>query len=339
VIELTDDKMVAHQAEKDSSLDGKICLVTGGSRGIGRGICLQLAGAGATVYVTGRNQQDLDKIGEEMMARGAKAVHPLRVDHSDDDQVKGLFETIKSAGRLDLLVNNAYSGVDYMFKHIDKGFWEEEDPAANWDRYNNVGLRNHFICSTYAARMMVEQKSGLIINISSAGGLRYIFNVPYGVGKAAVDRMAQDTAHELRKHNVAVVSLWPGAVKTEIVNNLFISKDQPGVSKEEKAAINTLSATIPKDSWQMGETVEFSGKAVVHLAKDGNIIKKTGRVLTTADMALEYGFREDDGTMPLDFFALKTFFLQHKATQMLAAVTPSFIRVPKTLVHLAGFKF
>ena len=147
-------------------------------------------------------------------------------DHSKDDQVEALFERIKQEnnGRLDVLVNNAYAGVDTIFTGMgNKVKFYETNPAEQWDTINGVGLRNHFLCTVFASRMMVERKNGLIINVSSSGGMRYLFNVAYGVGKAACDRMAADCAIELKKSNVTMVSLWPGPVKTEYVQDKMIN--------------------------------------------------------------------------------------------------------------------
>jgi len=319
-----------------TNLRGKVCLVTGGSRGIGRGIALQLAKAGATVYLTGRNMEALIKCADEMRESCAagdnKDIHPVQVDHANDDQVRQLFDQIKGEqGRLDILVNNAYAGVDYIFRNLDKSFWENDDPGVFWDRHNNVGLRNHFICSSYAARIMSEQKSGLIVNISSAGGLQYLFNVPYGVGKTAVDRMTQDTAHELKKHNVAVVSLWPGPVKTEIVQDIFINNDN---------APKAFAGGDAQEAFSMGESVEFSGKAVVALGTSDEkaIMKKSGRVLLTSDLASEYGFTEDDGSLPMDIFSLKAALMQ-TPLRAISGFVPGFLKVPKIALYLAGFKF
>jgi len=306
------------------NLTGKVCLVTGASRGIGRGIAMQLAKSGATVYITGRKIDDLKKAADEMKGNGAKEVIPLQVDHSNEDQIKTLFEKIKSEkSHLDVLVNNAYAAVNHITENMGKPFWEAE-PAYSWDIVNNVGLRNHFICTTYAARMMSDQKSGMIVNISSAGGLRYLFNVPYGVGKAAVDRMTQDTAFELRRHNVAVVALWPGAVKTETI--------QANILDNENADPRS------KAMFAEGETVNFAGKAVAHLAADESVMKKTGRILMTNDLASEFNFTEDDGSIPKDPFSLKSVLTLSKLT-WLAAITPEFIPMPKTLLYLAGYKF
>merc|ERR1712002_982044 len=239
------------------ALTGRICLVTGASKGIGRGIAVQLGEAGATVYITGRSVDKLRECAAEIQKRGGKAI-PVSVDHSDDAQVEKLFERIKAenSGRLDVLVNNAYAGVSMIQQNSGKKFYLA-DPAEQWDAINGVGLRNHFLCTVFASRMMVERKNGLIINVSSSGGIRYLFNVAYGVGKAACDRMAADCAIELKKSNVTMVSLWPGPVKTEYVQDKMINIDS-SVSSEKKATANMFD--------KLGETIEFAGMAVSKLA-------------------------------------------------------------------------
>uniref|UniRef100_A0A914EJD0 Dehydrogenase/reductase SDR family member 1 n=1 Tax=Acrobeloides nanus TaxID=290746 RepID=A0A914EJD0_9BILA len=229
------------------SLRGKIAVVTGASRGIGRGIALQLGAAGAKVYVTGRepkkslsNQNSslpsLDKTAQEVTESGGKGIIAY-VDHSDMSQVKELFERIEreNNGQLDILVNNAYSAITTINDNMDKKFYES-DPEI-WDDVNNVGLRNHYYCSVYATRLMRSRgQGGLIVNISSVGGLKYLYNVPYGVGKAACDRMAADMAEELRKENITVISLWPGPIETELLEDLgmvsrFDSEKSAGTPK------------------------------------------------------------------------------------------------------------
>jgi dehydrogenase/reductase SDR family member 1 len=121
------------------------------------------------------------------------------------------------------LVNNAYKGVQTIFKNSETKFWEQAPEV--WDDINNVGLRNHYICSVYASRLMVKRNKGLIITISSIGSMMYLFNVPYGVGKAACDKLAIDCGIELKKYNVASLSLMVGAVKTELVTQLSQEKD------------------------------------------------------------------------------------------------------------------
>merc|ERR1712020_539667 len=156
------------------ALTGRICLVTGASKGVGRGIAVQLGEAGATVYITGRSVDKLKECAAEIQKRGGKAI-PVSVDHSDDGQVEKLFERIKAenSGRLDVLVNNAYAGVSMIQQNSGKKFYLA-DPAEQWDAINGVGLRNHFLCTVFASRMMVEKKNGLIVNVSSPGGLRLV---------------------------------------------------------------------------------------------------------------------------------------------------------------------
>uniref|UniRef100_A0A1I8HBT8 Dehydrogenase/reductase SDR family member 1 n=1 Tax=Macrostomum lignano TaxID=282301 RepID=A0A1I8HBT8_9PLAT len=313
------------------SLSGKVCLVTGATRGIGKGIALQLGEAGATVYITGRTMDpkpgaavggSIKETIAEIEARGGRAIG-VQCDHKKDEDVKRLFEQIQQEqnGRLDLLVNNAYSAVSYIFESIGKKFWELDVSA--WDEVNNVGLRNHYICSVYASRMMVERGTGLIVNISSAGGLRYLFNVPYGVGKAAVDRLAGDMAVELKSRGVAAVSLWPGAVQTEEI-------------------MSNLSNMPPQQRrvFEQGETVEFAGKAIVALASTpvSSLLKdKTGRVLLTGDLADEYCLRDAGNRQVLSMRSLK-FMLSHAGYSWLAGFVPTFPKANQTgfIMSLSG---
>lgn len=307
------------------NLSGKVCIVTGGSQGIGKGIALQLGEAGAIVYITGRNKTNLENAAKEVKERGAQSAIPLQVDHSNDEEVKKLFDTVKTQqkGQLDILVNNAYAGVNMIMQNMGSKFWES-DPFETWDCINGVGLRNHYCCTALASTIMTENKCGLIINVSSGGGLRYLFNVAYGVGKAACDRMAADCAMELKKHNVAMVSLWPGAVKTEKVQALVLDKkDVPQKSKKV---------------WDGGESIEFSGKAVTRLAVDEKIMTKTGKILLTSHLSSEYEFKDIDGLTPSDFTSVK-YLMASSGHTWLAACIPSFVRVPLFLVHFGSYKF
>ncbi|XP_033626153.1 dehydrogenase/reductase SDR family member 1-like isoform X2 [Asterias rubens] len=317
-------------------LSGKVCLVTGATRGIGRGIALQLGEAGATVYITGRTLKpksdgkagtsgSLTTTAEEIEARGGKCI-PVQCDHADDEQVKQLFEQISKEqnGRLDVLVNNAYAAVSLLTEQYGKKFWEVS--PNTWDTVNNVGLRCHYIASWYAAKMMVPAKQGLMINVSSPGGLNYLFNVAYGVGKAACDRMAADCAFELKKSNVAFISLWPGAVKTEIFEETILS------DKADNFPDGFL------DVFQFGESVEYPGKAVACLAQDKNIMKKSGRVLLTAELGEEYGFTDIDGSNPLNFRQIKS-LLKMSGHPWLAAMTPGFLKIPFWLWSISASKF
>ncbi|XP_071091825.1 dehydrogenase/reductase SDR family member 1-like [Haliotis cracherodii] len=313
------------------TLAGKVCIVTGATRGIGRGIALQLGEAGATVYITGRTlttPKDADVAGSltdtatEVKARGGKCI-PVQCDHSKDEDVKKLFERVarEQEGQLDVLVNNAYAAVNDIAKNFNVPFWEQAEDM--WDQVNNVGLRNHYICSVLASRMMVPRKQGLIINVSSIGGLSYLFNVPYGVGKEACDRMAKDCSVELKKHNVAYASLWPGAVKTETVTRYL----------DEESMFSKFQETFKN-----GETVEYAGKCVVSLATDSNIMKKTGRILISTDLGYEYGFVDIDGKTPPNPRQIK-FLVAYSGASWLAGIIPGFLKIPLWVLALMGNKF
>jgi len=305
------------------ALQGKVCLVTGAARGIGRGIALQLGGAGATVYITGRTLANLEECAKEIKARGGNAV-TVQMDHSIDAEVEKLFTKIQQeqAGKLDLLVNNAYAGVNTIFTSTGKKFWET-NPTETWDAINGVGLRGHYHCTVLASRLMVENRQGLIVNVSSIGGLKYLFNVAYGIGKAGCDRMAADCGFELKNRGVAMVSLWPGAVKTEYIQDKIL---------------NVETKNPMKAAFEKGETIEFAGKAIVALAADENVIKKTGRILQTRDLANEYSFQEDDGTLPPDMRQVNN-LLAYAGFGWLSYIVPSFIRIPMWVMHFGSYKF
>ncbi|KAI8516853.1 Dehydrogenase reductase SDR member [Branchiostoma belcheri] len=285
------------------SLVGKVAIVTGASRGIGKGIALQLAEAGATVYITGRTLlpdgrgTSLTECVEEIKKRGGHAV-PVQCDHEKDDEVKGLFERVarEQNGRLDILVNNAYSSSKACIDHIEepKGFWDA--PLEPWNQTISVGVRNSYICAVYAARLMVPARAGLIVNISSEGGLTYGLNPAYCVCKAAMDRIASDCAQELREHNVAF-------------------RDLHGMGR------NNL-----KHQWS--QRADYSGKGIVHLATDPDIMAKTGRILTSGDLADEYGFKDIDGRSPPDYVRRLRDRLSMTGYTRLAAWVPAFVKIP-----------
>ncbi|KAM9202359.1 dehydrogenase/reductase SDR family member 1 [Dugong dugon] len=254
-------------------MKGQVCVVTGASRDIARGIALQLSQAGATVYITGRHLDTLQAAAQEVQSRGGGCV-PVVCDSSQESEVQSLFEQVdrEQHGRLDMLVNNAYAGVQAILNNKKNAFWES--PAFP-DDINNVGLRGHYLCSVYGARLMVPSGQGLIVVISSFGGLQYAFSVPYGVGKAACDRLAADCARELRRHGVSYVSLWPGLVQTELL-------------KEHMAKENTSENPLLKQFrpiFSSVETTELSGKCIVALATDPDSLSLSGKVLPSCDLA------------------------------------------------------
>ncbi len=170
-------------------------------------------------------------------------------------------------GQLDLLVNNAYSGVQALRDAYSQPFWDCE--PSLWDASNNVGLRSHYVASVFAARMMAKRKSGLICTISSWGSMSYIFNTAYGVGKAACDRLAADMAVELKPHNVASVSIWPGIVGTELFYRFASEMNQTDATDQKNSLISD------RYNW---ETPLFTGRVIAALAGELNVMRRTGRV-------------------------------------------------------------
>lgn len=270
------------------SLMGKVAVVTGASRGIGKGMALVLGQEGATVYVTGRTvtsgSHDLPgTVGEtaaEIDKRGGKGV-AVQVDHGKPDQIAALFEQIKrEQGRLDLLVNNAFSIPEDLIE--PGGFWEK--PLSNLEMVE-VGVVSNFVAAWHAARIMVPRKSGLIIAISGYVGVTYTYGVVFGTCKSAVDRMARDMAIELAPHNVASISLWQGLTMTE--------RAQRNIANNP--AMMQQVVTNPN----IGCTPEFPGRVIAALAKDPEIMKRSGGTFITAEVAQDYGITDIDGrTIP-----------------------------------------
>ncbi|XP_011383825.1 dehydrogenase/reductase SDR family member 1 isoform X1 [Pteropus vampyrus] len=304
-------------------MKSQVCVVTGASRGIGRGIALQLCQAGATVYVTGRHLDTLRATPQDAQSRGGRCI-PVVCDSSQESEVRSLFEQVaREQGRLDVLVNNAYAGVQAILNNTNKAFWET--PASFWDDINNVGLRGHYLCSVYGARLMVPAGRGLIVVISSIGGLKYLANVPYGVGKAACDRLAADCALELRRHGVSYVSLWPGLVQTELLKDYLRNNDNA-----EDSLLKQFSSA---------ETTEMSGKCVVALATDPNILSLSGKVLPSCDLARRYGLRDVDGRPVWDYLSLSSVISHASSLGWLASYLPGFLRMPKWVMTLYTSKF
>jgi NAD(P)-dependent dehydrogenase (short-subunit alcohol dehydrogenase family) len=284
-------------------LAGKVALVTGASRGIGKGVALELGALGATVYITGRTVEPSSNVLGGSVGQTAREVDELggrgiavRCDHADDEQVKSVFEQIRSEQkRLDILVNNACSAQD-MGRHIGKLAWQQ--PISAWDEVHQVGLRSAYVASVLAAPMMVEQRAGLIANISSMGAVSYLHSVAYGTAKAGLDKLAADLAYELRPHEVTVLSLWPGLVRTELIL----------AETREKADGSGLEMVLPRHEGDAGpeqtvdlaisESPRFTGRAVAALFADEKRLDKTGGAFACAELALQYGFTDLDGNQP-----------------------------------------
>lgn len=264
------------------SLAGKVAVVTGASRGLGKGIAQVLAERGATVYVTGRTVTPgihplAGTIGEtarECDKRGGKGI-AVQVDHAQDEQVAALFDQVqRDQGRLDILVNNAIAIPDEIVQ--PGAFWQK--PISNWEMFD-IGVRASFLAARHAASIMVPQRSGLIVAISGYVGVTYTYSTIFGTTKSATDRMARDMAIELKPHNVASVSLWQGFTFTELA----------------RQNLKTVAGMAAKLNSDVGSSVEFPGRVIAALAADSEVMKLSGGTFIAPELAQKYGITDIDG--------------------------------------------
>lgn len=288
------------------SLSHCIAIVTGASRGAGRGIATELGAAGATVYVTGRSQRhrpaasyeqiqslsnleqlpgSIEQTAEEVTAAGGRGI-AVACDHTDEAQVRALFERVRAEqGRLDVLVNNAWGGHETFDGVFKAPFWERS--MANWDAMMDRGVRNHLLASRHAAPWFVEQGRGLIVTTTFWDRDRYMAgNLFYDLAKASMTRLAFGMAEELRAHDVASVAVSPGWMRTEFV----LAGHQ--TDETQWQSVPALART---------ESPRYLGRAVVALASDPNIMARSGQVLRVGDLARAYGFTDIDGRVPPPF--------------------------------------
>jgi dehydrogenase/reductase SDR family protein 1 len=247
-------------------------LVTGASRGVGRGIAAALDEEGFRVYATGRS------VASATLPAG---IVRLPCDHLKDEETAAVFARIASeTDSLDILVNSAWGGYERM---VESGvftwpapFWEQ--PAHRWTGMMDAGVRAAFVASAHAARLMVPRRSGLIVNISHWAARKHIGNVIYGVAKAATDKLTADMAYELRRHGVTVISLYPGLVRTEAVM--------------EAAAAGWFDLSN-------SESPEFAGHVIAAFARHAAALDHSGQVLVTASLAEQFGIRDTGGKQPV----------------------------------------
>ena len=266
-----------------------VALVTGATRGTGKGIAIGLASAGMTVYITGRTttmataklkgeilQGTLEETVNVINASGGTAIG-ISCDHNDDAQTQAAINQIENEqGRLDILVNNAALIHENL---IDPGgFWEK--PLELGDILD-VGLRSAYVTSYYAAPLMVKRRGGLITFTSSFGSVCYMHGPAYGAQKAGIDKFAADMAIDLENENVAAISLWLGPQVTERTD--IVLKHHPEQYEGFMA---------------MAETPEFNGRIIHALACDSDLMSRSGQTLITAELALEYGISDVDGRQP-----------------------------------------
>jgi NAD(P)-dependent dehydrogenase (short-subunit alcohol dehydrogenase family) len=267
-----------------STLKGKIALVTGGSRGAGRGIAIELAKTGATVYVTGRGNHShpyqkfgtLETTIAEIEKQGGKGI-AITCDHTHDQETKSVMEQIESEqGRIDILVNNVWGGNELSIDSLP--FWEL--PLQHWDTMFLAGVRAQLITNYYALPLMRKQESGLIVHTTFWDHWKYTGNFYYDLAKNALVRMAFGLAEDLKEDPITVLAVSPGWMRTELVLDAFHTDE------EHWTEVKELART---------ESIYYIGRAIVALASDTQVYKKSGQVLLVGDLAREYDFTDLDG--------------------------------------------
>jgi dehydrogenase/reductase SDR family member 1 len=267
------------------ALAGRVAVVMGASRGIGRGVALELGAAGAEVVVAGRTLHAgggpagcLTEAVGDIAALGGKAI-PIRCDAKDDAQVAELFARVRAGlGRLDILVNAAFDTPGFR-SSINVPFWEL--PLSVWSDVVDLGTRSAYAASAAAVPLFMDSGGGLIVNVSGRGAETYRYNVAYGVGKAALDRMTRDMARELLAHQVTVVSIWPGATRTEHIDAMLARGDAWA-----RANVGDVESM---------ETPRYLGRSVAALASDEDRLMRTGGRFWCAELAEHYGFTDELG--------------------------------------------
>jgi len=260
------------------ALTGKIAVVTGASRGIGKGIALALGEQGATVYVTGRStgagERTIDTTARQVTEAGGEG-RAIQCDHGNDAEIEALFAAIGAeAGRIDLLVNNVYKIPDPPA--WGGGFWDH--PISIWDDQVGIGLRAHYVASWHAAPLLFAAGQGAaILNVSSPGGQSYHFSSSYGAGKAGLDRLTADMAVELEPKGVAAVVLYPGSVATEFIQD---------VAKTQDIDLSQSQTTL------------LVGRAAVALLMAPDLMERSGTIQWVEDLAEEFELTDEHGKRP-----------------------------------------
>jgi NAD(P)-dependent dehydrogenase (short-subunit alcohol dehydrogenase family) len=261
-----------------------VAIVTGASRGAGRGIALALGSQGCTVYVTGRSEREGDAAvpgtihatAAEVTALGGTGI-AVRCDHGDDAQVAELFARVESEqGRLDILVNNACAIQNAL--HAPGMFWEK---PLSLSRMIDVGVRSGYVASWHAAALMVRQGRGLVVFTSSPGAVHYCMGPAYGAHKAGLDKLAADMAVDFTGTGVAAVSVWMGALATERLLAMI---------EAEPAKYGHLPAML--------EPPEFTGQVIWELWNDPELAALSGKTLIGAELGRTYNVTRPDGTFP-----------------------------------------
>ena len=260
-----------------SDLKGQVAVVTGASRGIGKGIALALAEKGCTVYVTGRTTGDgdrtIDTTARQVNEAGGVG-HAIQCDHGSDDDIARLFEQIgKEAGHIDILVNNVYKIPSPPA--WGGGYWDH--PIQVWDDQVGIGLRAHYVASWHAAQWMFKSDNARMLNVSSPGGQSYHYSSSYGAGKAGLDRLTADMALELEPKGIPAVVLYPGAVSTEFI--------------QDAAAEQGMDLS-------QSQTPLLVGRAATSLLMSDDLQSRSGSIQWVENLIEEFDLVDENGSRP-----------------------------------------
>ncbi len=276
-----------------NTLEGKIALVAGATRGAGRAIARTLAEHGATVYCTGRSTrghgamggrpETLEETAELITAAGGKAI-AVRADHTVEADVVAVCDRIREEqGRLDILINDVWGGDELI--DFGKKFWELSMDKAR--ALLERAVFTHIQTSRYAVPLMFQAERGLIVEVTDGDTFGYRGNFTYDLTKMSVIRLAFNMAQELRKTKITALSVTPGFLRSEFMLDLF------GVTEA-----NWRDAVSKEPHFIASETPFYVARAIAALAADPDVRRKAGRVFSSWDLAKEYGFTDVDGNRP-----------------------------------------
>lgn len=263
-------------------LKGQIAVVTGSSRGIGKGIAIALGEKGCTVYSTGRTTGDGDRTIDttaRLVTEAGGEGRAIACDHGDDADIERLFKQIgEEAGRIDILVNNVYKIPNPPA--WGGGFWDH--PIQIWDDQVGIGLRAHYVASWHAAQWMFKSDKARMLNVSSPGGQSYHFSSSYGAGKAGLDRLTADMAIELEPKGIPACVLYPGSVATEFIQD----------AAEEREMDLSQS-----------QTPLLVGRAAAALLMLDDLMSRTGTIQWVEDLIEEFDLYDENGSRPTQRYA------------------------------------
>jgi NAD(P)-dependent dehydrogenase (short-subunit alcohol dehydrogenase family) len=285
-------------------LQGKIALVAGATRGAGRGIAIALGEAGATVYCTGRSSrgrpatpgrsETIEETAELVTAAGGRGI-AVRVNHTEPAEVKELVARIKRGHQgLDILVNDVWGGDPLT--EWGKTFWTVN--LENGLRMLEQAIHSHIITAHYAVPLMLGRRRGIIFEITDGDAFYYRGNLFYDLVKISVIRLAFAMSRELRKRDIAAVALTPGFLRSEAVLEHFGVSEANWKDAGKKKSGNSANQNDAPSDFMVSESPRYIGRAVVALAADRQVSKKSGRVFSSWALAREYGFTDIDGTQP-----------------------------------------